>query len=151
MDSGEWRENMRLGAGDAHDISDLVAARSQRIGNQRTMAVPRNCLGTHDGSRLLLCEFEEPFQSRRKGRCLHVVMRDGSTSDEIAASVAGVEREFGRLRFGLVCPLESASSLCTAIGNWFAASGSGGRPHPLSFADPVASALFRIAMAKRGS
>src|SRR5258708_4899013 len=52
------------------------------------MAAPRNGLGTHDRSRLLLSQFEEPLQSRREGRRLHVVGK----SAERSIAPAGIDR-----------------------------------------------------------
>jgi len=49
-DAGEGRERVFFGSCGADDFEDPDTANDERVGNQRTMAAPRDCFGAHQRS-----------------------------------------------------------------------------------------------------
>jgi len=56
-----------------HDVPNRYSTDLQRIGDQRTMASPGHCLGTHDRDRLLLSGRDETLERRFKLGSLHII------------------------------------------------------------------------------
>lgn len=53
-DAGEGRELVKIAARGSHDVLDDVAADSERVGEKRTVAAPRDGFGAHDGAAFCL-------------------------------------------------------------------------------------------------
>ena len=51
----KWSQRVELRPGCAHDVFNRVAARRERIRNERAVAAPRYSLGAHNRDRFTFC------------------------------------------------------------------------------------------------
>src|SRR6185436_5625491 len=73
VDVGKGRERMRCRPRRADDFGRLDAAYDERIGDERTMTSPWDCLGAHDRGRSGRGEVDQLVERRGKWFGLHVV------------------------------------------------------------------------------
>ena len=62
-----------VGAGLGHDVFYRYPPHDESVGNQRTMALPRNGLGTHDCGPFVGCPGDEFGEGRLKLRSQHLI------------------------------------------------------------------------------
>src|SRR5258705_506186 len=66
-------EGMQLDLVRAQDVPNRVIGGFQIICDQRAMALPPECFGTHDGSALCFRELEQSFNASAKSFRAHVI------------------------------------------------------------------------------
>lgn len=64
---------MLLAVRGIHDVLYRHTSRNQRIGDQRAMASPGQCLSTHDGDLFLPGQVDQHLHTLLKLRRLHVI------------------------------------------------------------------------------
>src|SRR5690242_14250465 len=84
---GERCEHMRFGTGVEY-VSHVHASYGERVGDQRAMAPPRHCLGTHDRRGRLRRTCDQTLEPFREFAAFHVVC----VSTEAGVAPGGVAR-----------------------------------------------------------
>jgi hypothetical protein len=72
INSAERCHSMAIGSS-IQDVKDWNSARYDRIGDQRSMTAPGNCLGAHDGGRLEIGERQKVIERFLEFARLHVI------------------------------------------------------------------------------